>query len=105
MYWMARCTCEMDVFFILLAWWNWWCIEIVTPQDSVIVDVNSATSTSIYCSWHEIESGCFEPRIFYHQAHYFRPLAEYAIVLLASQLPLRPVRFGALCCSLVFRRS
>ena len=48
LYWMARCTCEMDVIFILFAGWNWWCIIIFTPQNSVIVDVNSATSSSVY---------------------------------------------------------
>ena len=94
MYWMARCTCEMDVFFILLAWWNWWCIVIFTPQDSVVMDVNSATSSSIYRSWHQIESSCFEPRNLITRLITFSLGLSSAIVLLAPQLPLRPVRFG-----------
>ena len=50
LYWMARGACEMDMFFVLFAQWNWWCIIIFTPQNSVVMDVNSATSSSIYRS-------------------------------------------------------
>ena len=57
LYWMVQCTCEMDVFFVLFAQWNWWCIIVLTPQDSIIVDVNSAASLGVYRSQHEIESG------------------------------------------------
>ena len=36
---MAWCTYEMDMFFILFVQWDWWCIVIFTPQNSVIMDV------------------------------------------------------------------